>query len=206
MGFPCVRRFSLGKTFSVQALSKEKNDHKGCGRFVIRNLLCRSRIISRVLSSDVAVIPLGARSPAPSSNLPERYAAGRATFPIWSCSRRVCRAGYVAVPSGGLLPHRFTLTMMAVCFLLHSRGSPLLGVTQRPALLSPDFPLRNYFRSDGPSGSCANTLVFFLFLGSGLVGYDAFFACARFLRRLCRGTFILGRGLLLSCGCFFLGA
>ena len=54
----------------------------------------------------------------------------------------VCRAGAVARAAGELLPHRFTLTPCgAVCFLLRCpRGCPRLGVTQHPALRSPDFP------------------------------------------------------------------
>src|ERR1051326_2592070 len=56
-------------------------------------------------------------------------------------------AGHPA--AGGLLPHHFTLTRGAsletgppggVISVALSFGSPRLGVTQRPALWSPDFP------------------------------------------------------------------
>src|SRR5215471_14306561 len=51
-------------------------------------------------------------------------------------------AGHPA--AGGLLPHHFTLTGAAggVFSVALSFGSPRLGVTQRPALWSPDFPPR----------------------------------------------------------------
>ena len=52
-------------------------------------------------------------------------------------------AGHPA--AGGLLPHHFTLTAPAsggVLSVALSFGSPRLGVTQRPALWSPDFPPR----------------------------------------------------------------
>ena len=61
----------------------------------------------------------------------------------------VYQAGAVTRAAGELLPHRFTLTALttresvrtAVCFLWHwSVGFPPLGVTQHPALRSPDFP------------------------------------------------------------------
>ncbi len=45
-------------------------------------------------------------------------------------------------PSGGLLPHLFTLTQKGRYFSVAlSFGLHQLGVTQRPALWSPDFPL-----------------------------------------------------------------
>ena len=44
---------------------------------------------------------------------------------------------------GGLLPHLFTLTLKSggIFSVALSFGSHQLGVTQRPALWSPDFPL-----------------------------------------------------------------
>src|SRR5258708_23368414 len=56
-------------------------------------------------------------------------------------------AGHAA--AGGLLPHRFTLALRTsletgplggLISVALSFGSPRLGVTQRPALRSPDFP------------------------------------------------------------------
>lgn len=100
--------------------------------------------------------------PAPSSNLPGRLWPGRPPSLFGLAPNGVCRACRVAAASGGLLPHRFTLTPRPDHYeepgqprVLHNdpgagrfafcgafRGSPLLGVTQRPALWSPDFPLR----------------------------------------------------------------
>ena len=108
----------------------------------------KSRTISRVLSARqarVTVIPLGAQLPAPSSNLPGRHGPGRPPSLFGLAPDGVCRACRVTAASGGLLPHRFTLTPHAAgrfAFCGAVRGSPLLGVTQRPALWSPDFPPR----------------------------------------------------------------
>ena len=107
-----------------------------------------SRTISRVLSCGCphqTVIPLGARLPVPSSNLPGRQWSGRPPSLFGLAPNGVCRACRVTTASGGLLPHRFTLTphkagRFAFCGAV--RGSPLLGVTQRSALWSPDFPPR----------------------------------------------------------------
>ncbi|SBV97826.1 hypothetical protein KL86DPRO_11283 [uncultured delta proteobacterium] len=67
----------------------------------------------------------------------------------------VYRALRVAAQPGGLLPHRFTLTgksrRFAFCGTV--QGSPPLGVTQRSALWSPDFPPRYRYRGDDPSDS-----------------------------------------------------
>ena len=68
-------------------------------------------------------------------------------LPAWPCSGwgLPSRAGHPA--AGELLPHRFTLTSASaasrgrrsvLCGTF--RGSPRLGVTQHPALWSPDFP------------------------------------------------------------------
>lgn len=68
----------------------------------------------------MTVIPLGARLPAPSSNLPGRHGPGRPPSLFGLAPDGVCRACRVAAASGGLLPHRFTLTAQsraAVCFL-----------------------------------------------------------------------------------------
>ena len=58
-----------------------------------------------------AIIPLGPRSLAASSNLPGRF--GRAVLervPIWSCSVRGFACHVRCRPRGALLPHLFTLT------------------------------------------------------------------------------------------------
>jgi len=54
-----------------------------------------------------------------------------------------CLAAPVTRGAGGLLHHRFTLTLLARGGLLSvalSRGSPRVGVTDHLALWSPDFP------------------------------------------------------------------
>jgi hypothetical protein len=66
----------------------------------------------------------------------------------------VCQAARVTPGAGGPLPHRFTLTdhdpkaatggLFSVAL---SRGSPRVGVTDHPALRSPDFP-RRHLRED----------------------------------------------------------
>jgi hypothetical protein len=61
--------------------------------------------------------------------------------------------------AGGLLPHHFTLTGLlaetgGVISVALSFGSPRLGITQRAALRSPDFPPRSLTeRGDHPSAS-----------------------------------------------------
>jgi len=74
----------------------------------------------------------------------------RATFrrlPIWPCSVRGLPCLEHHCPSGVLLPHLFTLTRSwkpvsgGIFSVALSLGSPPLGVTQRTALWSPDFPL-----------------------------------------------------------------
>jgi len=60
----------------------------------------------------------------------------------------VCRADAVTRAAGELLPHRFTLTVLALASrrdggllsVALSVGSPPLAVSQHPALRSPDFP------------------------------------------------------------------
>ena len=99
-------------------------------------------------------IPLGAQLPAPSSNLPERRMAGPAAFPIWSCSGRGmpstpgCPGAWWALaPPFHPCLRRKRRRRSAFCGAV--RGSPLPGVTRRPALWSPDFPPRNGFRGGG---------------------------------------------------------
>ena len=66
--------------------------------------------------------------------------------PIWSCSRRGLPCHGCCQPCGALLPHHFTLTSRAtrgggMFSVALSVGSHRPGVTWRPALRSPDFPL-----------------------------------------------------------------
>ena len=87
-----------------------------------------------------------------SSSLPESHnAAGRHCFLFGLASGGVYQATEVTSDAGELLPHRFTLTtqatkvapfggMLSVALSLISRP---VGVTDHPALRSPDFPLAN---------------------------------------------------------------
>ena len=66
--------------------------------------------------------------------------------PIWPCSRRGLPCHGCCQPCGALLPHHFTLTSRAMrgggmLSVALSVGSHRPGVTWRPALRSPDFPL-----------------------------------------------------------------
>lgn len=89
-------------------------------------------------------IYLGRRLPGASSDRNPR--AWRATLraPSYLVLLRTGFAWPAGHPAaGGLLPHHFTLTGLAaggVISVALSFGSPRLGVTQRPALWSPDFP------------------------------------------------------------------
>ena len=71
-------------------------------------------------------------------------------------------------PSGGLLPHLFTLTpkgryfSVALSFGLHQ-----LGVTQRPALWSPDFPL--FKKKSGHQGYSRSRIISFFRKEKGMV-------------------------------------
>jgi len=120
-----------------------------------------SRPISRVLSVPRCSRPLRAaaprrygtaihlrhRLPGTSSGTTRdtgRAAPGRRT--VRPCSA-LLRAGFTwpagHPAAGGLLPHHFTVATVAggcVLSVALSFGSPRLGVTQRPALWSPDFP------------------------------------------------------------------
>lgn len=59
----------------------------------------------------MTVIPLGAMLPLPSSNLPENHGLGKSVFLFGLASSGACLAYYVTIITGGLLPHRFTLTI-----------------------------------------------------------------------------------------------
>ena len=75
----------------------------------------------------------------------------------------VYRAAAVACGAGGLLHHRFTLTLGpasgrakgGLFSVALSRGSPRVGVTDHPALRSPDLPHRVSSRRGRPAGSPA---------------------------------------------------
>ncbi len=94
------------------------------------------------------VIYLRRRLPGASSGLPEGEAGHLIALLFGLAPGGVFQASPVTRTAGGLLHHRFTLTrrgalappaggMLSVAL---SVGSPRLGVTQHPALWSPDFP------------------------------------------------------------------
>ncbi len=111
----------------------------------------------------VATIHLGLPSPTDSSGLPAGI--GRAALEHLRRRRRrpldlapggVYRATPVTRGAGGLLHHPFTLTrpnrpggLLSVAL---SRGSPLVAVSNHPALWSPDFP-----RREGPAAAARST-------------------------------------------------
>jgi hypothetical protein len=90
------------------------------------------------------IIPLVPLLPAGSSNLPESLDGPPSNALLFGLAPGgVCLASDVATGTGELLPHRFTLTPPVRGGLLSvalSCSSPRLGVTQHPALRSPDFP------------------------------------------------------------------
>jgi hypothetical protein len=118
-----------------------------------------SRPVGRVLCplSRAAVIHLGLSLPTASCGLPasigraalersrrpRRFAAS--ADPLDLAPGGVYRAAAVTCGAGGLLHHRFTLTPWVRGGLFSvalSRGSPRVGVTDHPALWSPDLPHR----------------------------------------------------------------
>ena len=90
------------------------------------------------------IIPLVPLLPAGSSNLPESLDGPPSNALLFGLAPGgVCLATDVTTGTGKLLPHRFTLTLHVRGGLLSvalSCSSPRLGITQHPALLSPDFP------------------------------------------------------------------
>ena len=117
------------------------------------------RLVSRVLYPVRAVIIcLGLTLPAASSDLPESLAKRAASPLLFGLSPGgVYQAAAVAGGTGELLPRLFTLTSETgggVFSVALSLGSPPLGVTQHPALWSPDFP-RALARRDHPVYSAA---------------------------------------------------
>jgi len=118
------------------------------------------------------VIPLGRQLPGASSGLTRELQAGRPSnsraepvvvallFDL--APGGVYRASSVTRAAGELLPHRFTLTPTRGRFVFCGtvRGISPLGVTQHPALWSPDFPLTAIIAaSDHPPlpGACQRT-------------------------------------------------
>ena len=126
--------------------------------------------------SGPTAIHLGLPLPAASCGLPASI--GRATLnrsrrPASRRTRRPCdlapggvyRAARITPGAGGLLHHRFTLTparpkpgLGGLFSVALSRGSPRVGVTDHPALWSPDLPHRAMAamtRRGRPAGSLA---------------------------------------------------
>jgi hypothetical protein len=103
---------------------------------------CKPGSVPRV--SGATIISLGRRLPGVSSGLTREPRAGDPNALLFGLAPGgVCRAGAVTRVAGELLPHRFTLTVLADGGLFSvalSVGLPPLGVTQHPALWSPDFP------------------------------------------------------------------
>jgi len=117
-----------------------------------------SRPVGRVLCARLrgpAAIHLGLPLPAASCGLPasigraalsrsRRSAPSPVPLPLDLAPGGVYLAAQVTLSAGGLLHHRFTLTpgvagggLFSVAL---SRGSPRVGVTDHPALWSPDLP------------------------------------------------------------------
>ena len=86
----------------------------------------------------------------------ERLRRGPGGPPLDLAPGGVCRAARVTPGAGALLPHRFTLTSASTGGLFSvalSRGSPRVGVTDHPALWSPDFPRQPGGCRDRPADS-----------------------------------------------------
>ena len=81
--------------------------------------------------------------PADSGGHPSNIRAGTLGSPLDLAPGGVYRADRITPATGGLLHHPFTLTTARGGGLLSvalARGSPRVGVTDHPALWSPDFP------------------------------------------------------------------
>jgi len=104
---------------------------------------------------EAAIIHLGPSLPTVSCGLPagigraalkrSRRPAAEAASPLDLAPGGVYRAASVTCGAGGLLHHRFTLTRQpklagGLLSVALSRGSPRVGVTDHPALWSPDLP------------------------------------------------------------------
>ena len=125
-----------------------------------------SRPVGRVLCPrlrETAVIHLGLPLPAVSCGLPagigraalkrSRRPASCGAGPLDLAPGGVYLATAVTRGAGGLLHHRFTLTPApsrhrgGLFSVALSRGSPRVGVTDHPALWSPDLPRRTCISS-----------------------------------------------------------
>jgi hypothetical protein len=89
---------------------------------------------------------------------PRSLAQGTAGSPLDLAPGGVYRAAAVTCGAGGLLHRRFTLTPRTrtrggLFSVALSRGSPRVGVTDHPALWSPDLPHRACARRDRPADS-----------------------------------------------------
>ena len=89
---------------------------------------------------------------------PRSLAQGAAGSPLDLAPGGVYRAAAVTCGAGGLLHHRFTLTPAprrrgGLFSVALSRGLPRVGVTDHPALWSPDLPHRACARRDRPADS-----------------------------------------------------
>jgi hypothetical protein len=119
-------------------------------------MVVASRPVRRILFGTLRSVGGHPSRPAIARRLqrPTRGLTGGTTLPLLGLAPDgVYRATRVAPGAGALLPHRFTLTCaadiplqvgpVAIGGLLSvalSCGSPRLGVTQHPALWSPDVP------------------------------------------------------------------
>jgi hypothetical protein len=89
---------------------------------------------------------------------PRSLAQGTIGSPLDLAPGGVYRAAAVTCGAGGLLHHRFTLTLASrrqggLFSVALSRGSPRVGVTDHPALWSPDLPHRACARRGRPADS-----------------------------------------------------
>jgi hypothetical protein len=106
------------------------------------------------------IIPLVRPLPAGSSDQPESLDGQPSNALLFGLAPGgVCLAPDVATGTGELLPHRFTLTPLAsgrggLLSVALSSSSPRLGVTQHPALWSPDFPPAGKRRGARPAIIC----------------------------------------------------
>jgi hypothetical protein len=133
-----------------------------------------SRPVGRVLCTRLrgpTAIHLGLPLPTASCGLPasigraaldrsRRKRCHKDRFPFGLAPGGVYLAAQVTLSAGGLLHHRFTLTSRGrsrgggLFSVALSRGSPRVGVTDHPALRSPDLP-RHTHRAARPPGRLA---------------------------------------------------
>jgi hypothetical protein len=157
---PSRKHRTPGRGASPEARSHSNAVHGGVSRPVGRVLCTRLR--------GPAAIHLGLPLPAASCGLPagigraalkrSRRSAGEPADPLDLAPGGVYRATAVTCGAGGLLHHRFTLTPApsrrrgGLFSVALSRGSPRVGVTDHPALWSPDLPRRTCTDPPRPPG------------------------------------------------------